>query len=135
MGRTLTIDVLFDGEAEGEVLRLDAPISFWGGVDPQTGVIVNAHHPDVGTSIKGTILALPGTSGSSGGGGIQLELLYTGAAPAGLILAEPDAILAMGAVVARELDYAQMPVLQAPLAGLESGHNASIAEDGTLTLS
>jgi len=126
--------VLLTGRAAGPLLVLRAPISFWGGVDPATGVITNAHHPDRGASIKGTILALPGTIGSSGGSGILLELLYTGAAPAGLLLAEPDAILAMGAVVAREMDYARMPVLQAPLEGLESGRNATITEDGTLTL-
>ena len=78
------------------LLRLARPISFWGGVDPQTGEIVDARHPDRGARIGGTILALPGTIGSSSSSSVLLELVRVGQAPAALLLAEIDAILLLG---------------------------------------
>ena len=64
--RTLWADkVLVDGRAEGRILKLRAPISFWGGVDPVTARVIDARHPDRGVSIEGRILCLPGMIGSS----------------------------------------------------------------------
>ena len=58
--------MLVDGTAgSGPALVLDAPISFWGGVDPKTGVIADVRHPQHGESIAGKVLCLPGTIGSS----------------------------------------------------------------------
>ena len=50
-----------DGAVSGPVLALSAPLSFWGGVDPATGRIIQVRHPQCGASIAGTVLALPGT--------------------------------------------------------------------------
>jgi uncharacterized protein len=108
--------VLIDGTAEGPLLRLDEPISFWGGVDPATGRLTDPRHPQHGVSIAGTVLALAATRGSSSSSAIMLELLARGLAPAALLLGAPDAILALGVIVGGEMGYATIPVLAIPVA-------------------
>jgi len=106
-------EILVNGPpVQGMGLALQAPISFWGGVNPQTGLVTDVRHPDCGTSIAGRILCLPGTFGSSSAAAILLELVYAGQAPAALILHEPDAILLLGLIVAREMGYAIPPAYQ-----------------------
>jgi predicted aconitase with swiveling domain len=131
----LRATVQIAGTATAPILRLAKPISFWGGVNPATGRISDPRHPDHDTDIAGTILVLPGTIGSSSSSYIMLELMAIGRAPAALVLAEPDAILALGVVVAREMGHGAIPVLLLPLAEqalLVTGQRARIAEDGTI---
>ena len=107
MPMRLQADILIDGPACcGEALVLAAPISFWGGVDPFTGNIIDARHPDRGQNITGKVLCLPGTIGSSSASAVLLELVRTRLAPAAIILHEPDAILLLGLIVAREMGWA-----------------------------
>ena len=102
-----TLETLIPGPAaSGPVLALTAPISFWGGVDPKTSVIADVRHPQHGTPISGTILYLPGTIGSSSASAVLLELIHRDIAPAAIILKEPDAILLLGVLVAREMGWA-----------------------------
>ena len=108
--------VLVDGEGQGPLLRLVEPISFWGGVDPATSRLTDPRHPQHGVAIAGTVLALAATRGSSSSSAIMLELLARGIAPAALLLAEPDAILALGVIVGREMGYKPIPVLDVPAA-------------------
>lgn len=103
---SLKADVLIPGpDAEGEAMVLRQPISFWGGVDPMSGTIIDARHPDRGLNIVGKVLALPGTIGSSSASAVLLELVRAGLAPAALLLDEPDAILLLGLIVAREMGW------------------------------
>ena len=95
-------DVLFQDTAQGEVLRFDAPISFWGGVNPVTSEVTLAGHPQRGQAIKDKILVLPQLIGSSSSSAVILELFYKGVAPKALILGGRDAILPVGVVVARQ---------------------------------
>ena len=129
--------VLLPGAAEGPLLRLGKPISFWGGVDPWTGRITDPRHPDHDKVIGGTILALPATIGSSSSSAVMLELLAGGRAPAALLLAEPDAILTLGVVVGREMGYGAIPVLRlsaAAQASLPQGGRLAIDAEGGITL-
>jgi len=105
---------LIAGEAEGPLLRLAAPISFWGGVDAKTGTVADPRHPDHGWSIAGTVLAIPATIGSSSSSAVMLELLHGGKAPAALLLGTVDAILTLGVIVGREMGYGSIPVLALP---------------------
>ena len=99
-------EVLVDGDAGfGAALVLSAPISFWGGVDPKTGTIADVRHPEHGQSIAGRVLFLPGTIGSSSASAVLMELVHNGNAPAALVLHEPDAILLLGLIVAREMGW------------------------------
>ena len=104
--QALQAEILIPGPATtGEALVLAAPISFWGGIDPFTAAVIDARHPDRGRNIAGKVLALPGTIGSSSASAVLLELVRTGLAPAAIILHEPDAILLLGLIVAREMGW------------------------------
>lgn len=123
------------GRAEGEILKLTKPISFWGGVDAKTGRISDPRHPQHGVSIRGKILVLPGMIGSSSASYVLTELLMDGNGPAALVIPEPDAILPLAVIVAREMGWGAIPVLLVPLpdqAALATGARAVIGEDGRI---
>ena len=103
--------VLIEGEGTGPLLRLTAPLSFWGGIDPRTGRVSDPRHPQHGESVAGTVLALAEPCGSSSSSAIMLELIARGLAPAALLLGEVDAILTLGIVVAREMGHATLPAI------------------------
>ena len=107
--------VLIEGQAKGPLLRLTAPLSFWGGVDPKTGRISDPRHPEHDRSVTGTVLAIPSPRGSSSSSAIMLELIARRLAPAALLLGEADAILALGIVVAREMGHPTLPALEFPV--------------------
>jgi predicted aconitase with swiveling domain len=106
--------VLYPGTARGTLLRLGAPLSLWGGVDPLTGCIVLGSHPERGKCVAGTVLALAEPIGSSSSSSVLLKLIRNGVAPAALLLGRPDAILIVGCLVARELGLAPPPVVVCP---------------------
>jgi predicted aconitase with swiveling domain len=98
--------VLLPGSAvEATAMALTAPISFWGGVNPKTAEIADVRHPEYGQRINGRVLLIPATIGSSSAAAILLELVHAGLAPAAVVLHEPDAILLLGLIVAREMGY------------------------------
>ncbi len=103
--------VLVDGVASGEVLVLDAPLSIWGGVDTESGRIVDATHPQSGESLAGKIVVLPHGRGSSSSSSVLAEMLRIGTGPAGMILEEPDSILVIGVLVASRLYGTRCPIV------------------------
>lgn len=111
------------GEAEGEVLRLDEPLSFWGGLDPTTGRIIDRRHPQVDEVVAGRVLVMPSGRGSSGGSSVLCEAVRAGVGPVAVVMAEPDEIIALGAVVADELYGRLVPVvvLAGGIDGLHAG--------------
>jgi uncharacterized protein len=130
-------EVLIPGvSGQGEGLVLSAPISFWGGVDPKSGRIADVRHPQHGLSIAGTVLFLPGTIGSSSASAVLLELVSAGKAPTALVLNEPDAILLLGLVVAREMGW-RVPVAvrldKTHFAAL-AGKRVSVGTDGMIAV-
>ena len=104
--------VLIEGQARGPLLELSTDISLWGGVDPLTGFIIDQRHPQYGQSIAGKILAMKRSIGSSSGSSILLELLQRERGPLGIILLEVDFIVTLGVVVAREMRFGDIPVVQ-----------------------
>ena len=103
---TVQAEVLLPGGAvEATALALTAPISFWGGVNPKTAEIADVRHPEYGQRIHGRVLLIPATIGSSSAAAILLELVHAGIAPAAVVLHEPDAILLLGLIVAREMGH------------------------------
>jgi len=120
---------LAPGRARGKLLLLAEPLSFWGGMDPATGEIVDARHPQAGTSLAGRIVAMRSGRGSSSSSSVLAEAIRAGTAPAGLVLAEADVIVALGSIVAAELYGMQVPVIavaEDDLAGLPSGREVDI---------
>jgi predicted aconitase with swiveling domain len=103
--------VVHPGSATGELLVLDEPLSFWGGVDP-SGRIVDRRHPQCGTAVTGRVLAMTSGRGSSSSSSVLAEQIRAGAAPAAVVLAEPEVILVLGAIVAAELYGTALPVVQ-----------------------
>ena len=98
--------------AEGRLLVLEKPISFWGGVDPLTGAIMDPRHPRHGEQLGGRVLVMERTIGSSSSSAVMLELLRNRVAPAAIVVGRTDAILLLGILVAQELGYGTIPVLQ-----------------------
>ena len=115
-----------EGEAEGVALVLATPLSFWGGVDVENGRIIDHSHPDLGLVITGRILVMPGGRGSSSASSVFAESIRRGSGPAGIILAVPDPILTVGALVARSLYRRQCPVMVCSITGLISGQHLRI---------
>jgi uncharacterized protein len=116
--------VLVEGAAAGTALVLDEPLSLWGGLDPATGRIVEVGHPQLGAIVEGRILVMPSGRGSSSSATILAEAIRLGTAPAGIVLREPDGILAIGALAADELYDRTVPMIVATtdaLEGLRSG--------------
>lgn len=131
--------VLFAGVATGPILVLDRGLSFWGGVDPKTGIILDVRHPQCGHSISGTILSIAEPIGSSSSSAVLLELIATGKAPAAIVLGRPDAILVVGCLVGREMNYACPPIVidQLPnwaTTGVKATLNATQSTVATLEL-
>ena len=103
--------VIFDGECRAETLVLDEPLSFWGGLDPQTGRIIDERHPQQGATVTGRILMLPGTRGSTSSPGALCESLRLGTGPAGILLPAPNVTILTAVTLAAELYQCSIPVL------------------------
>ncbi|MBS0573390.1 MAG: DUF521 domain-containing protein [Proteobacteria bacterium] len=123
------------GTADGPVIASAEALSFWGGVDPATGAVIDAHHPLHGTCLTGSILMMPTSRGSCSGSGVLLDLVLTGRAPAALVFSEAEDVLTLGALIAAELFDIRLPVLRlAPqaFAALSQARSARIGE-GSIT--
>ena len=133
---TLNAEVLLSGPAtKAPALALTAPISFWGGVNPKTGRISDSRHPQSGESIAGRVLLVPATVGSSSAAAILLELVHAGLAPAAVVLHEPDAILLLGLIVAKEMGWPTPIALRLDRRDFASldRRELDISEDGVVT--
>jgi predicted aconitase with swiveling domain len=116
---------LVEGSASGDALVLDEPLSFWGGLDPLTGEIIEVNHPQRGQRVTGRILVMPSGRGSSSSATVLAEAIRLGTGPAGIVLGEPDEIIAIGALVAAELYGTRIPVVVAV------GEELSLVADGS----
>jgi hypothetical protein len=113
--------VLVPGRAKGRLVVLVEPLSLWGGLDVETGHVIDRNHPQVGLGLTGCIVAMPYGRGSSSSSSVLAEALRLGTAPAGFILDEPDPILVIGALVAERLYHSSCPVLVGPIPNEHAG--------------
>lgn len=95
----------------GRTLVLDEGLSLWGGLDPVSGELIDAHHPQRGANLAGRVLVMPSGRGSSSSASVLAEAARAGTAPMAIVLSEPDLILDIGAAVAEELYGVRVPVL------------------------
>ncbi|HEX3982213.1 MAG TPA: aconitase family protein [Acidisoma sp.] len=100
------------GTAQGRVIATPEALSFWGGVDPATGCVIDVHHPLHGVSLAGAILVMPTSRGSCSGSGVLLELALEGRAPAALVFRDEEDVLTLGALVAAGMFGVSVPVLR-----------------------
>lgn len=103
--------VLVAGAGAGPVLATITPLSFWGGLNPATGEVIDRHHPLSGRDVGGHVLVMPAGRGSSSASGVLLDAIVAGHAPAAILMAQPDEIIALGAIVAQEVFGRSLPVL------------------------
>ena len=87
------------GKAMGKALVSQTPISFLGGINPETGVIIEKGHELEGESVSGTILVFPIGKGSTGGSYKLYELACSQKAPKAIINIRADTIVAIGAIM------------------------------------
>lgn len=109
---TLFARSILAGTASGPVIAAGEALSFWGGVDPATGRVIDVHHPLHGVTITGGILMMPSSRGSCTGSGVLLDMALTGRAPAALIFSEAEDVLTLGALIAAEMFGKSLPVLR-----------------------
>ncbi|MFK3799314.1 aconitase X [Pseudomonas sp. NPDC088444] len=108
---------LVAGRAQGELLYADIGLSFWGGVEPFTGEVIDRHHPLSGQIITGKVLAIPSGRGSCTGSSVLLELILNGHAPAALVFERVEDILTLGVLVAEQMFGHSIPVISLGEAG------------------
>ena len=120
--------VIKSGRGEGPALVSSAPIGFLGGVDPDTGVVLEPGHPLQGRSMAGKVLVFPTGKGSTVGSYTILRLAKSGHGPVALINAESEAIVAVGAIIA------DIPMVdQVDIGRIQDGDWVAV-EDGTVTV-
>jgi predicted aconitase with swiveling domain len=120
--------IISKGIAEGEALTTTQPISFYGGVDPETSEILEKGHELQGKRIKGKILVFPNGKGSTVGSYTLYRLKKGGVAPAGMINRECETVVAVGAIIS------EIPCVdEVDISKIETGDIVRI-ENGVVTL-
>ncbi|PZO67344.1 MAG: hypothetical protein DI498_03135 [Paracoccus denitrificans] len=120
---------LLPGTGSGAILSSDQGLSFWGGVDPATGRVIDMHHPWHGQDVAGKVLMMPTSRGSCTGSGVLLDLALQGCAPAALIFTEAEDVLTLGAMVSAFMFDRPLPVLR-----VDAGAFAILSKQATLTI-
>lgn len=120
------------GSANGEIVVLDEGLSFWGGVDPRTGRVIDRAHPQFGVSLAGKIVVMPHGRGSSSSSSVLAESLRLGTGPAGILLGETDQILVIGALVAKLLYGVTCPIYVGSLSEMTESHQELFGAPGWL---
>jgi len=116
--------IIFKGNTEGEALVTTQPISFYGGVDPETGVITEKGHELEGKNIKGKILVFPNGKGSTVGSYAIYRLKKNNVAPAGMINKECETIVAVGAIIS------EVPCIDMiDISKIKNGDNVQLEND------
>lgn len=113
--------VIKEGSATGTALVSSEPIGFLGGVDGETGLVTEAGHPLEGYSVAGKVLVFPTGKGSTVGSYVLYRLARNGLAPAAILNAESEPIVAVGAIIS---DISMVDHL--PLEHIETGDRVEI---------
>lgn len=138
----MKVEVIVPGRPDEDIERAPAvmltePISFWGGISPADGRLTDPRSRSHNRPVAATALFVSELRGSSSGSSVLLELIYRGLAPAAIILDSPDAILALGTIVGREMGWKSPPILRLPAAEqrlISDGALVSISKNGHLTV-
>ena len=114
------------GDAVGEALVSREPMGFLGGVDPDTGIVIEPGHPLEGHSVAGRVLVFPTGKGSTVGSYTLYRLARNGLAPAAIVNAEADPVIVVGAVIGGIPMVDQVDVSQINTGDLISLHDADL---------
>ena len=128
---------LIAGEAAGDALVLERPLSYAGGIDRTSGLIEDIRSPHVGVLVTPRILVMPIGRGSSSASATLAEAIRLGTAPRAFVLPGVDQILVIGAMAARTLYGLICPILvvsDADYQAIASGDRITIWRDGTFAV-
>jgi len=114
--RTFEGRTICPGVAEGQVLATSQGISFFGGIDPDSGVVVERGHELEGQCVAGKVLIFPTGKGSTVGSYTLYRLKFNGKAPAAILNAECEPITAVGCIIAEIPCVDQLPLQEIPTA-------------------
>lgn len=117
---------LSGGRAEGPALVTETPLSFFGGVDPETGEVVDGASDLHGRRLGGRVLCFPKPKGSTAGWVILYRLVRNGIGPVAIVNHESDPVVASGAIVA-EIPLVDTP--EGPLDAIETGDRVTVDAD------
>jgi len=120
--------IIYKGQAEAKALVTSMPISFYGGVDPNTGIVIEKGHELNGISIKDKVLVFPQGKGSTVGSYTLYRLKKNGVAPAAMINKETETIVAVGAIIS-EIPF----VDKIDISKIKTGDKVTVKDD-TVTI-
>ena len=135
MEKILTGKPVVAGSAEGAALVSREPISFWGGVCPLTGEIIDRRHELSGAIVTHRVFVFPNGRGSSTSSATLMESIAAGVAPAAIINLKVDPILALGSIVSDELYHKAVPIVvlkEKDFFSIKENDHLTIEPDGTV---
>ena len=135
MERVLIGRPVVAGSAAGLAVVSKQPISFWGGVSPRTGEVIDRRHDCSGTILAGKVFVFPEEKGSSTASAVLMESIKARVAPAACINVRVAPILALGSIVADEMYGEAMPIVvlsQEDLDSISDGDYLVVEPDGTV---
>lgn len=127
------------GKVQAEAIVTNQVFGFWGGVDTNTGVVIDERHELFGQSIKGKVFVFPEGRGSTVGASVILEMVRCGTAPAAMINRKTEVILATGAILADKFYNTVIPVVDMldddPIERIKTGDTVKVDGDsGEVTI-
>ena len=137
MEKILTGKPIVAGSAEGAALVSREPISFWGGVCPRTGEIIDRRHELSGAIVTGRVFVFPQGRGSSTSSATLMESIAAGVAPAAIINLKVDPILALGSIVSDELYHQAVPIVvlkEKDFFSIKENDHLTIESNGTVKI-
>ena len=137
MERVLIGKVVVAGSAEGPALVSNEALSFWGGLSPETGEIIDRRHELSGSIVTGKIFVFPQGKGSSTSSATLTETIRKGVAPAAIINLKVDPILALGNIVADELYQRSIPMVvltEKDFYSIKQGDYLTLESDGKVQI-
>ncbi|MHC4534100.1 MAG: aconitase X swivel domain-containing protein [Planctomycetota bacterium] len=137
MEKILTGKPIVAGSAEGAALVSKEPISFWGGVCPRTGEIIDRRHELSGAIVTGRVFVFPQGRGSSTSSATLMESIAAGVGPAAIINLKVEPILALGSIVSDELYHQAIPIVvleEKDFFSIKENDHLTIEPDGTVII-
>jgi len=136
--RFLVGRVVVAGSAQGIALVSKEPLSFWGGLSPNTGEIIDRRHERSGANVSGRIFVFPRGKGSSTSSATLMESIKNGIAPAAIVNLKVDPILALGSIVSDELYNRSIPIVvldEQDFYSIKEDDYLSVEPDGKVSVS
>jgi predicted aconitase with swiveling domain len=124
---------IYPGMAQGKALVCSQAISFFGGIDPETGIVLERGHALEGQSIAGKVLVFPTGKGSTVGSYTLYRLKHNGHAPLAILNAECETITAVGCIIAEIVCVDQLPIQDIPMGSYVLIDNNQVSIENSTT--